>query len=389
MSENKLSLLVNESGIEKEKAKSIWVQFEEHFNAAEAAAEKVSGLEITDVSQVAEMKLAREVRLELRKIRVAAKKTHDELKEDSLKEGRFIDRVNKLIEEATTPIEASLKEKEEFAERKEAARIKALYDSRAEEIRSLDIDPTPYPLGQMSDESYQLLVDSFRVAKQAREEAERKAEEERIAREAAEKEERERKAREEAEERARIAAENARLKAEREERERQIAEERAKVEAERKAAEEAARMEREERERELAKERELAAEALRVEQERARREQAARDAEIAVERERQAEELRKKEAEAAAARAELERIAREKREAEEAERKLIEQERIAAEEEKRRLEQAGDREKLLAYLFSLMDIGAPSVKSAKGKQIIDVIRIAIQQGVLSAESMKK
>lgn len=178
MEENKLAVLVEESGIEKEKAKSIWIRFEEHFKAADEAAKKVSGLEITDVSQTKEMKLAREVRLELQKIRVAAKKTHDALKEDALKEGRFIDHVNRLIVDATTPIEKSLLEKEKFAERKEEARIKALYDSRAEEIRDLGVDPIPYPLGQMSNESYDLLVDSFRVAKQAREEAARKAAEE-------------------------------------------------------------------------------------------------------------------------------------------------------------------------------------------------------------------
>lgn len=328
---NKLAIIANESGIEKTKAQSVLEQFQAFFQQASEWESKAAAIVITDVSQKKEMKLAHDARMNLRDIRTGAERTKKKLKEGILVEGKLIDAMYNTIVGVVKPIEDGLLEKEKFAERKEAERVALLSDERSGLLLKYGVDPSFYQLGTMSEEAFSMLLENSRLAHESRIETARREEEARIAREAAEAEERARKAREEAEERARIEAENARLKAEREERERKEAEE----------------------------------------------------------RRRHAEELRKKEEEAAKARAELERIAREKREAEEAERKKIEQERIAAEEEKRRLEQAGDREKLLAYFRSLLDIGAPTVKSAKGQQILDVIYISIQHGISSAEAMKK
>ena len=340
MKDYALSKVIADTSLDRVKAESIWVQFEGFFREADAYAKKVERLKITDVSQREDMKLARSTRLSLKNIRVAAEKTKKELKADLIKEGRFIDATYNLIAEATKPVEADLLEKENFAKRKEEERLANLKLMRANELEQYDVETRYYDLGQMTDEEYAQLVETSRVAHEDKLESARKAEAERLAREQAE-----------AAERAVIEAENARLRVEREAREREIerelAEERAKV----MAAEASARAERKAREK---IEREAAA------------------AELA----RQAEELRK-------ANEEKDRIERELREKEAAER--AKRERI--ENEQLRLEKAGDKEKLKAYLGSVVEINFPSVVSDEALNILQYIRNCIESIASNIEGL--
>jgi hypothetical protein len=311
-----LSTIVKQSGIERAKAESIWSHFEEHFNAASECGAKVNGLEITDINQKKEMKLARDTRLELKKIRVAAEKTKKELKDGVLKEGRFIDATFGLIANSTKPLEADLLEKENFAKRKEAERKERLRVERTEKLKPLGVNVQFLDLENMTDEGFEQLLEISQRAYEKRQEEQRKAEEERIAKEKAE-----------AEERARIEAENDRLRAEAKERERQLAEEREK----REAAERAAREAREAAERAEREKREEEARKAREETEAAQR--ALRDKQEAEERARQEEQAR------------------------------LEAQRKAEEEERERLKAAGDKEKLTVFFGQIRSIQAPSVKS--------------------------
>lgn len=344
---NELLTIVEKSGIERAKAESIWGNFEEYFKDVSSCAEKVSGLEITDVSQKDEMALARKTRIELKNIRIAAEKTKKELKEGILKEGRFIDATFNLIADTTKPIEADLLEKEQFAKRKEEERIKKLVTERECALLPLGVDIRLIDLAKMSDADYDVLLKKSTREHEERLEAEKKAEEERLAREKAA-----------ADERARIEAENIRLRAEAVERERQLAEERAKVEAERRAREEADRRERE-----------------------------ARELANRAEWDRYAEEIRK--AQEAASKAERE--LRERQEAEERARKeeaaLLEAQRSAEEEEKRRLEAAGDKEKLSRYLDKVLSVEVPTVKSNEATGILAFMKSCIQMFASRVEKL--
>ena len=342
-----LATIVEQSGLERAKAESIWSNFEPYFNAASECSVKVNGLEITDVAQKKEMKLARDTRLELKKIRVAAEKTKKELKDSVLKEGRFIDATFNLIADATKPIEADLKEKEEFAKRKEAERKERLRVERTGKLKPLGVNVQFLDLENMTDEGFEQLLEISQRAYEKRLEEQRKAEEERIAREKAE-----------AEERARIEAENARLRAEAKERERQLAKEREKREAAERAAREA------------------------------------REAAERAEREKREEEARKAREEAEAAQREL----REKREAEERAKReeaaRIEAQRKAEEEEKKRLEAAGDKEKLTAFFERIRAVHTPSLKSDAANGIMglwdECLRACIERTEkLSQEEDKK
>ena len=328
--ENKeLVALVQNSGIEKTKAQSVLEAFAGFFNQAAEWEAKAKSLVITDVSQTHEMKMAREGRLQLKEIRVAAEKTKKKLKENILLEGRFIDAIYNLIEGITKPIENDLLEKEKFVERKEQARKDAIRNARLEKLAPYEVDTSFYNLAEMPDSVFDQLLENTRIAYEAKMEAERKAEAERIAREKAEQEER-----------ARIAAENIRLKAEAEAREKAIA-------VERRAREEAERIEKEKHEAALRAEREAA--------EKARRELEARIA---------AEEMAK--------RKEAERIAAEQRAKEEAERKLA---------------AADDKEKILAYIRQLSLIPTPIITSTQFNFIIDGLHKAISNAEAKARSL--
>ena len=328
--ENKeLVLLVQNSGIEKTKAQSVLDAFIGFFNEAAEWEAKAKALIITDISQTHEMKMAREGRLQLKEIRVAAEKTKKKLKENILLEGRFIDSIYNLIEGVIKPIENDLLEKEKFVERKEQARKEAIKNARLEKLAPYNIDTSFYNLAEMPDNVFEQLLENTRTAYEAKLEAERKAEAERIAREKAEQEER-----------IRIAAENARLKAEAEAKEKAIA-------AERRAREEAERIEREKHEAALRAEREAA--------EKARKELEARIA-----------------AENAAKQLEAERIAAEQKAREEAERKLA---------------AASDKEKTLAYIRQLGLVPIPIITNDQFEVILKSLRLAISNAEAKARSL--
>ena len=374
--EDKLSIVVADTGIELEKAKSIWVQFEDYFNAINTCAEKINGLEITDISQIKEMQLARSTRLELKKIRVEADKKKKELKRDIILVGRFIDATYRLILDATKSTEDRLKEMENFAKRKEAERKAALRKEREEFLAPLGVDTQFLDLTNMTDGDFEQLLEKSQIAYALRLERERKAEEERIAREAEaerihrEQEERERELKEELRkfeaEQARMLEEQLareremklefeeeqkRIQLEQAERERELerirAEERAKEEAKRKAAEEAARKERE-----------------------------AREAIERKEMERQAAELRKAQEE----KAHIERELRKKQEEEE-------QARREEKERRRRLEQADDKEKLSVYLDAIMAVEVPTVHSTDATDIMTTMLNCIKNAVMRAKRL--
>lgn len=336
MDESKeLVVLVESSGMEKTKAQSVLESFTGFFKQASEWEAKTKSLVITDVSQIHEMKMAREGRLQLKEIRVAAEKTKKKLKENILIEGRFIDSIYNLIAGVTTPLEAELLEKEKFVERKEQARKDAIKAERIELLAQYEVDSSFYNLSEMPDDQFGQLLENSRLAFEARKEVERIAEADRIAREKAE-----------IAERARIAEENVRLKAEAEAREKAIA-------AEKKAREESERIERQRRDEEERKARQAAEAEQRKHDEAIRAERAAADK----------------------ARRELQA----KLDAEAAEKK-------AREEESIRLATAGDMAKMSAYIKRLQSVDRPVVVNQKAIQIIDAINALLARAALATQS---
>lgn len=331
---NTLVQIVQSSGLEQTKADFILEKFTDFFKIAAEWEQKAKALKVTDVAQVAEMKMAREGRLFLKNKRVEVEKARKELKEQSLREGKAIDGIANVLKALIEPTEEYLEEQEKFAERKEAAEKAAREMERISLLTPYSVDVTFLDLKNMPEAAFQNLLEGSRVAHEKALEEVRIAEEERIA-----------KAKAEAEERERIRLENERLRKEAAEREEQ------------------ARLEREAAEKKLAEERA-----------KAEAERKALDEEIVKLHAAQAAVLR-------AEREEKERVERELREKEEAEIRAKEEEeaRKAAEikaqkEAERKAKAAPDKAKLAALATQFIGIAMPDVKSDEAKKIVSDIK---------------
>ena len=122
--------------------------------------------------------------------------------------GNFVDAIRRMEVAENERMEEKLQDAEKFFENQERERLEKLRTDRLELLRSYT-EVEPLALGHMEQAVFDNLLTGFKVAHEAQIAAEKKAEEERIAREKAEAEERERQ-----------RLENIRLKAEAEERER-------------------------------------------------------------------------------------------------------------------------------------------------------------------------
>lgn len=220
------------------------------WEAAKALEARARAIVVTDAGQTALMNEARELRLQLKSIRVSTEKTRKELKAESLRKVRAIDGVANIIEYLIAPLEEHLDRQENFVRRQEeAARAEALAARTAEIIRLGGL-PEMYTLATMPQATYADLVQNLHDAAAERARIAAEAEARWIAQEA-----------EERAERARILAEH-RAKAEAAEAE--AAKLRVAVRAEREQREAAERAERERLERESAARREQAESAARA-----------------------------------------------------------------------------------------------------------------------------
>jgi len=235
-------------------------EFETQFNKVVAESEKGITKEVTAK--------AKRVRIDIGKVRIATEKIRVAQKEEYLRAGKAIDGVSNILKWAVTDKENKLKEIEDYFEIQEQKRIEALQLQRAEMLLPYVTDAFERKLAEMEEDVWNAYLAAKKKEHEDRLEAERKSEEERIAREKAE-----------AAERQRIREENERLRKEAEEREKQAkieAEKRAKEDEARRKKEEAERKAREEKERKEREEYEAKLKAEREERERIQREEEAK-----------------------------------------------------------------------------------------------------------------
>jgi hypothetical protein len=300
------------------------VELENEFN-------QIVGLEIDEDT----CQKARELRLKYIKVRTGTAEIHRELKAFYLNGGRFVDGWKNAQLFASQDHEKKLADIENYYENLERERIAKLQEKRAKELEKYETEYISGDLGNMPENVWQNYLLGAKTNYENRKEAERKAEQERIAREKAE-----------AEERERIRKENEQLKKQAEERERL-----AKIEAEKRAKEEAERQKKLEAERKAREEKE-------------RKEREAYEAKLKKEREEREKveaELRIKKAAEEKARKEAEAFAK----AEEAERKLAE----------KRARLAPDKKKLKKLAEDILLTVYPDLKSQEAFNILQNVRV--------------
>jgi hypothetical protein len=224
-----IAQIVNAESVEESTALSITGSFESFVTQANDWSAKAKALVVTDISQTAEMKQAKESRLALRRIRINMEEKHKELKADSLSRGRALDGVKRFIKGKIEPLESHLKEQEEFADRYlEEMRQKKIVERTQSLANETDMDSSMLNLGAMTDEQFDVTLQQGKDARAGRIKREQEAEAERLAEIKAEQDKREA-----------IEKENVRLKAEADEKDRKVEAERIEREAKEKAEREA------------------------------------------------------------------------------------------------------------------------------------------------------
>lgn len=232
--ETQLAKVATEAGLVGPARQELIDAFLPDFSSAWNLSVQAKDISVTDPGQKDEIRKARDMRLQLREVRIASEKRRKALKEDSLRRGQAIDKVAKVITQIAEPAEAKLLEMETIAERLEQERRSKLRADRVMQLAPYGVDTTCIDLAGMEDAAFFRLLEDSRLAADAREKAAREAEEKRKADEAAREAERQR-----------LKAENDRLRRENERRE---------AEAKR-ARDDAARLEREKADREAAEKR--------------------------------------------------------------------------------------------------------------------------------------
>ena len=222
-----LEKVVKESGLqiqEGEEIKKSYLPFVVQLSEIQAQSSKIN----FDSPEMIDETIARELRLKTVKIRTGAEVLKDQRKRGYLLRGNLEQAAYNLIASSCKLTEETFFNVEKAREIAEKKRKEALKIERQEKLSPYTEDVVLYPLGEMSEEQFNSLYITLRTAHENQLEAERKAEEERIAKEKAE-----------AAERERMRLENIRLKKEAEERERVMAELKAKNNAIEKAKKEA------------------------------------------------------------------------------------------------------------------------------------------------------
>lgn len=260
--ENQLVKIVNESGLEKSKAEVLLTNFQNYFEIAAEWEKKVDSLNVTEVTQVAEMKMAREARLFLAKKRIDVENTRKQLKEQSLREGQTIDSIARVLKNLIEPIEKKAENIEKFAEIQEENMKLARLQVRMERLAQYTefYSQEFYDFKNMPDTDFENIFTGIKKQYDDHKEAERKAEEERVAAEKA-REAEEKRIREENEKlkkdaeakQKEIERQQKEAEAERKKQAEILAKQKAEAEAKQKAIEEAARKEREKAEAERKK----------------------------------------------------------------------------------------------------------------------------------------
>jgi len=316
------------------------------FNGVAKMREQLDGVTVTDANDKVNMKLANTIRLGVRQVRLDAEKTFDAKRTDvqqqmlSYKtEDSLWLKAKQTMQILTKEIEENARWKEETKERFEAEQKELKTQQRMLKVAKVAPEMLRSEFENMSDETFEMFFTGIEKVYNDKIEAEKKAEEERIAKE-----------REEAEAREKMRIENERLKAEAEAKEKQLADERAKAEAERQKIEEAAKKEREEADRKLKAEQEAA----RIAAEKAKAEKDKLEAELRAKAE--ADEKAKKEAEAKA-------IAEQK-------------EKEAAE---KKAKNAPDKTKLIELAAQIDGLNMPEIKGEEAQKILSDVKTLLSK----------
>jgi len=137
---DKLELIIKESKLEKTKADYILEKFKDYFSIASEWEKKAKTIKVVNENQIADMKMARIGRLELRQKRIDVENSRKKLKEDCIREGKTIEGIANVLKGLIIPIEKYLDNQEHFIENKQKAEAELKKLEHIKEIEAEKIE---------------------------------------------------------------------------------------------------------------------------------------------------------------------------------------------------------------------------------------------------------
>jgi hypothetical protein len=175
-----LEKVVTESGLaiqEGEEIKKSYLPFLAQLAEIQSQATKINFDSPTEIDET----IARELRLKTVKIRTGSKELKDEREKGYLLRGNLEQAAYNLIEASCKITEDVFNNVEKAREIAEKKRKEQLRIDRSEKLSPYTESVVMYPLGEMSEEQFSELYAGLRTSHEMRLEAERKAEEKRLA----------------------------------------------------------------------------------------------------------------------------------------------------------------------------------------------------------------
>ena len=220
----KLTEIIQKSGVELTKAEAHVSAFHPALKDLAELSRPLAGLSQDDPAHA---KIARENRLKIVKIRTGAESIKDERKKLLLAESNLIQSAFNLVKDACLLTESEYEEIEKAEERREKARRDVLKVQRIALLEPYEVDTTYLPLDIMDDEQFNRLLSSEKEKFEAVQAARIKAEADRIEAERLAEEKRLAEIEAEKQRQAERDAENERLRKEAAIREKELEKERA------------------------------------------------------------------------------------------------------------------------------------------------------------------
>lgn len=175
-----------EYGIEESRAQQIAGQFQPMLDRMTELEAEYNEIIKLDPEQPSTAKLAHDLRQKYVKVRTGTAAVHKEQKAFYLAAGRYIDGWKNAQIFASQGIEENLEKIEKHAEIREKARIDALQAERVAALTPYDVaNASVLSLGTMSEQVWKTFFDGAVSAYNAKKDAEKRAEEERLAAQAA------------------------------------------------------------------------------------------------------------------------------------------------------------------------------------------------------------
>ncbi len=164
-----LEVMIKESNLPQTKAQILLTRFNHYFGLAAQREKQLETLKVTDVTQVAEMKLADELRKASKRDRTAIEKVRRELNDENQAEIKIVNAIAKVLTALIEPLETKAEQIAKFAEIKAKEEKERLQGERMAALAEYGYTGTQ-DLAAMTEVEFEAFKEGLRVVKERKDE---------------------------------------------------------------------------------------------------------------------------------------------------------------------------------------------------------------------------